>query len=207
VTRSQRGFTLLEVLIALAIVGALLVIAFGGMRVALAAWRQGEDRAEAHQHVRGVALLLARTIEGAYPYSGAPGEAPESVLLFRGTADRLELVTQSPPFSFPVPVAFTAVVIALSEDRDRPGLVIAQRALPNRNPFTDATPLFQDPAIASVELKYLDDSGSWQDAWDARNENHLPRAVRISLGTLVNGTPRQLPPLTISLRVGAGTGQ
>src|SRR5439155_5634866 len=68
VTRGARGFTLLEVLIALAIVGALLVIAFGGMRVALGAWRQGEDRAEAYQHVRGVALSLARTVGSAYPY-------------------------------------------------------------------------------------------------------------------------------------------
>ena len=53
---AERGFTLVELIIALAIVGALLAVAFGGLRVALAAWRQGEDRAEAHQHARGVAL-------------------------------------------------------------------------------------------------------------------------------------------------------
>jgi prepilin-type N-terminal cleavage/methylation domain-containing protein len=44
VTRDQRGFTLLELLLALAIVGALVVIAFSGVRIALASWRQGEDR-------------------------------------------------------------------------------------------------------------------------------------------------------------------
>ncbi len=43
---SSRGFTLVELLIALSIVGALLAIAFGGLRVAIAAWGQGEDRAE-----------------------------------------------------------------------------------------------------------------------------------------------------------------
>ena len=59
----QRGFTLVEVLIALAIVGALVAIAFGGLRVAVSAWRQGEDRAEAHQHVRSVALVLARAVQ------------------------------------------------------------------------------------------------------------------------------------------------
>ena len=67
--RDARGFTLLELLIALTIVGALLVIAFGGMRVALAAWRKGEDRAEAHQHVRSIALVLARSISATYPYT------------------------------------------------------------------------------------------------------------------------------------------
>ena len=60
--RDQRGFTLLELLLALAIVGALVVIAFGGVRIALASWRQGEERAEAYQHLRGVALTLARTV-------------------------------------------------------------------------------------------------------------------------------------------------
>ena len=41
--RDQRGFTLIELLMALAIVGALVVIAFGGVRIALGSWRQGES--------------------------------------------------------------------------------------------------------------------------------------------------------------------
>ena len=57
-TRDQRGFTLIELLMALAIVGALVVIAFGGVRIALGSWRQGEERAEAYQHLRGIALTL-----------------------------------------------------------------------------------------------------------------------------------------------------
>ena len=77
--RGERGFTLVEVIIALAIVGALLVIAFGGLRVATSAWQQGEDRAEAHQHTRSVALILARAMSGAYPYRATrKGAAPVS---------------------------------------------------------------------------------------------------------------------------------
>ena len=82
--RGQRGFTLLELLLALAIVGALVVIAFSGVRIALAAWRQGEDRAEAHQHLRGVVISLARSVSGAYPYNDARGEGPTDELLFTG---------------------------------------------------------------------------------------------------------------------------
>ena len=63
--RRQRGFTLVELLLALAIVGALLAIAFGGLRVAVGAWTRGEDRAEAHQHVRSVSLTLARAVASA----------------------------------------------------------------------------------------------------------------------------------------------
>ncbi len=200
-TRAQRGFTLLEVLIALGIVGALLVIAFGGMRVAIAAWRQGEDRAEAHQHVRGVAMSVARTVGGTYPYVASRGEAPDPVVLFSGTESRLELVTRSAAVPFPVPIAFTAVVITLGESEERPGLVIRQRALPNRNPFSEAEVVFHDPTVTSLALMYMDESGAWQDAWDGKDKG-TPRAVRIMLGTMINGRNETLPALTVSLRVG-----
>ena len=60
------GFTLLELLIALAIVGALLAIAFGGLRMAISAWTRGDDRAEHaqvlpdHDVARVVACTRAR---------------------------------------------------------------------------------------------------------------------------------------------------
>src|SRR5438105_13930015 len=95
--RRVRGFTLVEVLIALAIVGMLLTIAFSGLRVAMAAWTRGEDRAEAHQHVRAIAFTMARALGAAYPYRGAKGEAPELVVLFDAPDQKPPLVTHAPP--------------------------------------------------------------------------------------------------------------
>jgi prepilin-type N-terminal cleavage/methylation domain-containing protein len=206
-TRVQRGFTLLEVLIALTIVGAVLVIAFGGLRVALASWRQGEDRAEAHQHVRGVALSLARAIGAAYPYMGARSETPESVILFFGSETRLEFVTQAPPSPFAVPIAFTAVTISLDAGGERAGLMIRERPLPNRNPFTDAVDVLHDPAVTSLVFSYMDENGAWVDAWDGQKDNAAPKAVRITVGTTLNGQTRTLPPLTVPLRVGEIAGE
>lgn len=199
--RGARGFTILELLIALAIVGALLVIAFGGLRVALAAWRQGEERAEAHQHARGVALALARTVGAAYPYHAPRGESPDAVLLFTGGETKLELVTQAAPVPFAVPIAFTAVAITLGESEERPGLVIRQRALPNRNPFADAAVVFHDPTVTALAFQFLDESGSWQSEWKD-DDGTLPRAVRIALGTTINGRKETPPPITVSLRLG-----
>ncbi|MBI2217624.1 MAG: prepilin-type N-terminal cleavage/methylation domain-containing protein [Candidatus Rokubacteria bacterium] len=196
----ERGFTLLELIIALAIVAALLAVAFGGLRVALAAWRQGEERAEVHQHARGVALALARALGGAYPYAGTRGEAPELEILFGGEVGRVELVTQSPPFAASVPIAFTAMVVELDEGEQR-GLVIRQRALPNRNPFTDATVVLRDPSVTSLAIAYLDESGSWRDEWDVENEKEMPRALRVTLGTEIGGRTETLAPITVSLKV------
>jgi general secretion pathway protein J len=190
-----RGFTLVELLIALAIVGALLAVAFAGLRVALGAWRQGEERTEAHQHVRGVAVLVARAIGGTFPYVASPGEAPEPKLLFQGEESRIEFVTQTPPFPLSIPIAFTAVVVALESGE---GLVIRERALPNRNPFTDAAVVLRDPSVTALALRYMDEGGGWDSRWD--DEKNTPRAVEITLETTLNGRSERLPPLTIPLR-------
>jgi general secretion pathway protein J len=196
--RGERGFTLVELLIALAIVGALLVIAFGGLRVATSSWRQGEDRAEAHQHVRSIALILARAISATYPYRASRGLAPEPVVLFEGTEQRVEFVTQATPFPAAIPIAFTAVVFSFDEGGE-PGLVVRQRALPNREPFSEATIVFRDPTVTALRLSYLDESG-WKDSWDGAEAKATPRAVRITVATSFNGRTEELPPLTVSLR-------
>jgi general secretion pathway protein J len=196
--RDARGFTLVELLIALAIVGALLAIAFGGLRVALASWRQGEDRAEAHQHARSVALTLARSVAAAYPYRASRALAPEPVVLFAGTQDRIEFVTQAPPFPGAAPIAFTAVVLALDEGNER-GLVVRQRALPNRDPFEEAPVVYRDPTVTALRFSYLDEGG-WVDSWDGAETKATPRGVKVTVATTLNGRVEELPPLTVSLR-------
>jgi general secretion pathway protein J len=197
--RRARGFTLLEVLIALSIVGMLLTIAFGGLRVAMAAWRQGEDRAEAHQHVRAVAYTLSRALGAAYPYRGTRGLSPEVVVLFAAGEARLEFVTQAAPLPLQGPVAFTAVTIALDDDDER-GLVIRQRPLPNRDPFTEGTVVLRDPSVTSLAFKFLNEDGEWVDTWDGQDAKTIPRAVQLRVGATVNGRAQALPPISVTLR-------
>ena len=194
------GFTLLELLMALAIVGALLAIAFGGLRVALSAWTRGEDRAEFNQHARGITQIVGRTVGGAYPYRGPLADAPERRLLFIGEEGRLEFVTRVPPFVGDVEAAFTAVVIAVESDAQGRALVVRQRILPNREPFTRAAVVLRDPAIQGLELKYLRPEGNWVDSWDPEAEHALPSGVRIRFITAQGGRLEPLPPLTVSLR-------
>jgi general secretion pathway protein J len=201
---TRRGFTLIEVVIALAIVAALLTVMFGGLRVGVAAWRQGDARAEALQHTRSVSQLLTRALAGAHPYrAGAAG--PEAArLVFVGESDRIAFVTATPPMPFPVPIAFAAVAIT----RDGSGLVFWQKPLPDRDPFERLAPVVTDATVAALRLRYRRPTdparaqdGAWDDRWDGAQEPTLPAAVEIRL-TVTQGTHRvELAPVVVALRV------
>lgn len=192
----SRGFTLLEVILALGIGTAMLVITLGGLRVGLAAWQRGAHRAAGLDHTRGLAVLLDRALAGAFPYRVEADDGQGPRILFEGRSDRLTLVTVSPPFPAAIPVAFTA--LSLSADAD--GLILRQQALPNRVALDALEPVLVDAETVVVRFRYLGEKlEAWQDRWDVVKERALPRAVEITRVTRGGGG---LPPqaLTVSIR-------
>jgi general secretion pathway protein J len=183
-SRGARGFTLLELVLALAIVGALLVIMFGGLRVALAAWTVGERRTDVLEHERGLVQLLSRSVSATYPYQAEDAGADQGRILFHGEPTQLSFVTLEPPMPSPAPIAFTAVTI--TQDAVA-GLVIRQQVLPNRAAFELAQPV--DPG-----------SGEWRERWDADSDEDLPRALEIRLATAIQGRLVEEPVLIVPIR-------
>jgi general secretion pathway protein J len=185
-SRSEQGFTLIELILALTLVAALLAITFGGLRVGLASWRQGEDRSEVQQHARSLVQVLARTVAGAAAYQGEPKEGAAPVLLFEGERERVAFVTATPPFPPAVPIAFTAVILSVERGEKR-GLSVRQKPLPNTEPFAVAAPAFVDDSVEAIRFRYLKDAASWEDAWAVDKEKTLPRAVEITVTSIVHG--------------------
>lgn len=200
---SERGFTLIELLLALTLVAALLAISFGSLRVGLAAWRQGEARAEAQQHGRSLAQVLARGLGAAHPYQGeARGGSPPAIL-FEGEPERLSFVTTAPPLPAAVSIAFTAVQVTL-DGGEAAGLAVRQKALPNSDAFERVAPALVDGSVTALRFRYLrDGAASWEERWDAGAEQRLPRAVEITLTTSAGARTIQHPPITVSIPAGA----
>ncbi len=199
-TREQRGFTLVEVVIALTIVATLLVVSFAGLRVGLAAWQRGDERGQILERSRSVNQIITRTLGFAYPYQTAAIGREAAKLLFEGAPDRVAFVTSAPPFPGPDPMAFTAVTLGLSKAA-APGLALTQKALPNDKPFDTAlTPVFVDAVVTGVRFRYLKDSkGQWTDQWDAAAEKALPLSIEVTLTILQAGRSVEQPPLVVSL--------
>ena len=198
----ERGFTLIELLLALTLVAALLAITFGSLRVGLAAWRRGEERAEAQQHGRGLVQVLARGLGATHPYQGEARAGSRRSIIFEGEAERLFFVTATAPFPATVPIAFTAVQLAM-EGGEAPGLAVRQKALPNTDPFERVAPVLVDRSVTAVAFRYLRDAaGSWETRWDPGTEQRQPRAVEITITTSIGGREVEHPPLTVSIPAG-----
>ena len=177
-SRAVRGFTLVEVVLALSIAATVLVIVFGGLRVALAAWSKGEARAARLDHARGVIVLLERALDGAFPYRFVAPQEREPHVLFDGRPDRVTFATLAPPFPGAVPIAFTAVSLS-SEER---GLTLRQQVLPSPLALDRLAPVLVDRETAAVRFRYLgQEPGAWQEAWDMSREETIPRAVEITV--------------------------
>jgi general secretion pathway protein J len=197
----QRGFTLLELVLALSIVAAMLAIAFGGLRLGVRAWQRGEERTETLQHARSLSALFAQSLGGTMPYLGPAPAGAQPDVLFQGEADRISFVTVSPPFPLQAPIAFTAVTLSIDEG-DRPGFAIREKALPNDEPFEQTTPVLVDPSLTALKFRYLRDAeGSWEDRWDGAQERSLPRAVEVTVTALVGGQPVEQAPVTVAIKV------
>lgn len=182
----RRGFTLLEVLIAVAIVA---VIAVLGYR-AIAALAQSESRLSAEAaRWRALDLFFAR-LEGdlrqAVPRGARLDDVREAAWL--GTiADSdanaaLSFSRAGPEFNVELGSAGQRLAY-----RFRDGIVeVLYWSSYDRPSRAEATayPLLAD--VARFRLAYLTTSGVWVDTWPVTGDAEVPRAVRAQL-TLANG--------------------
>jgi general secretion pathway protein J len=202
--RGDRGFTLIELVLALTIVALMLTILFSSLRVGLRAWQRGEERAEALEYSRSMTQLVELALGGVYPLQGRIDKDKPVQIIFQGDEDKLSFVTVSPPFPRSVPLAFTAVTLSMATGPE-PGLAIREKALPNFDPFERVAPDVVDPTVVGIAFRYLrdPDSDSWEKTWDGGEERAIPRAIEVTITAKINGRVEQRPPLTVPVRVTA----
>jgi general secretion pathway protein J len=92
-----RGFTLLELLVAITLLAMLMAALFGALRLGTRVWETGEARLDASARIQVVQGLLRRQLAGTVPLietSRDPRRA--GALLFVGASDALRFVSLLP---------------------------------------------------------------------------------------------------------------
>lgn len=180
--RGIRGFTLIEVLVAISLLAIVLTSVYGIFSsVSATKVRLDSDSAEYHL-ARVVFDRLGRELRGAYYRRG------DQSTLFRGGVNAqgeafLELTTTAV-----TPLSATGTGIAEVRYRlaaDSESIESRKVLLRGERPRQSATIAVDDrmmrlaPDVASLSLRFHS-NGNWKDEWDARQDG-LPQLVEITL--------------------------
>lgn len=175
----QRGFTLVEALLALAIFGVIAVLAYR----ATAALTDGEARLSSEAaRWRSLEALFTRfeaDIRQAVPRSVRVGAAREAAWLGTSYGGHGALVFSRAGAEFSVEPAPAGQRIAY---RLRDG-TIELTFWPHPDHTENATPVAYPlvTGIAGFELEYMTRDGAWRNRWPLLGEDDVPRAVRLAL--------------------------
>lgn len=88
----QAGFTLLELVVAITLMGLVLVVLYSGLRLGLNGWDSGERRAEATNRLRLAQEFLRRQLMQSLTVYEI-NEEQQRAVAFSGQPDRIEFVT------------------------------------------------------------------------------------------------------------------
>jgi general secretion pathway protein J len=187
VTAGRNGFTLLEMVVAVALVGLLLLILGGSLRFGMRAWEAAQRPASAEALETGLALMR-RTLEqaeavplppraGAVPVS-APGPAAAAPLAFEGGPEAVGFVAVLPARTGVAGLAEIRFSFAPAEA----AVVMEWRPWRSDAGFTRRPVV---PQAGGLSLAYYGspDGGTpavWSDHW--RQAALLPRLIRLTLG-------------------------
>ncbi len=194
--RASGGFTLVEVLIAIALLALLSVMILGALRLGVRAWERGDAAYTGVEDVSFAQLILRRSLEEAYPQL-VRGESA-TVIDFNGSETGVSFLGPAPQSLRPAGRA--RIVVRSVADGESVTLVIEIRpelANPENNGAVIVEPLIE--GLESVKFSYLPlgESG-WRSAWT--NETRLPALVKIEAE--ITGGGRVWPTLIIAPRIG-----
>jgi prepilin-type N-terminal cleavage/methylation domain-containing protein len=167
----SNGFTLVEILISLAILAMIVVSTFTIFRSASKSWQKGEIRSERYHNARSAVSRISLEISQAVINSNA-------LCKFTGDKNRVSF------FSF---VSTESGVFEFSEvvywlDSDKKLLMRDEEADPDYNFKTYAHSDILSDNISVLEFSYFDGT-LWQDTWNSDQASGigLPKAVKIKI--------------------------
>jgi general secretion pathway protein J len=183
----SRGFTLVELTIALVLMAAIAALLYGSLSLAARTWDGGEAKMQQTADLRTTQTYLRAQMAAEYPQrmlkmAGFP-------LLFAGERDEMRYAAALPPRVAEGGVYYFRLAVVKNGDRS---LLVQERMIPDVNAlepleFRDAERSILAEGIAELRIAYFgrpaDAADSvapaWLDRWD--DTQRLPTLVRIDV--------------------------
>ncbi len=206
-SRRERGFTLLEMLIAMTLLGLLMLGLFGGLRLGARVWEAGDAQSADRARIEAVQRFIRTYLSQARPLTAAD-RTGDDVVSFIGRRDRLDFTAVLPVHLSAGGFEHVALTLANLDDGD--GLVLEHGPLQRRDDgraelfrLDEAETAVLLKNLAAVEFSYYGsresgEDAEWTDRWD--DDQRLPLLVRIRIE--FPGSDRRIwPELTVALRI------
>ena len=199
---TQRGFTLIEVIIAISLLAFGLALAFGTLRGATKATQRAEIVSQRGERLRAVQGFLRQQLNAALPIAFLFDSETGSATFLRASADKIEFVAVMPGYlSRGGPYLQTLEFVRGDKGqqlRFTHQLLTTDGARPAE---TEPVVLLDDIAEGSFQIRTLDAqarSATWQSTWDVASQ--LPPLIRVNIR--FNDSSRRWPEFIAATRLG-----
>jgi len=182
-----RGFTLVELTIALLLMAAIAALLYGSLSLAARTWDGGEAKIQQVSDLRTTQTYLRAQIAAQYPQR--MWKIAELPILFSGERDEIRYAAALPSRVAEGGVYYFRLAVVRNGDRS---LLVQERVIPDANAleepqFRDAERSILAEDISELRIAYFGravdaadtEPPTWFDRWD--DKQRLPLLVRIDV--------------------------
>lgn len=179
--RPQRGFTLMELLIAMTLVSLIALSLFSALRTGIRAWDTGTERAQVTADTQLIQSFLARTLRQTRRLFVNDPDAGR-VLAFEGSEDTLVAVA---PLLMYLDVGGLYRITLFRDDGERGAMVMSYSPFrPGASEPTEPETVVLLEGIEELSFRYFGaaepgQGPKWYDEWD--NVQAMPRLVQVTV--------------------------
>jgi general secretion pathway protein J len=185
--KDRKGFTLLELLIAMAIVSVITAIIANSLQIGIVSWERGEAATERYQRLRVLLDEMTQQLKSVYPYKVQKGSNTKPKLVFLGEEHSLGFATTLVKGS--QGELGGGLVFVYYELDDEKGLIKKEKVVFSGDISVKdlGDPIELDSEISRLTFEYYEKSktdpksGRWLNAWEGKSKDKLPAAIRITL--------------------------
>lgn len=198
---ADKGFTLLEVLVALVLISFLLIMLYGSLYAGARNWRVGEVRAQENDDKRLILSFIRQVTGETMPIFRVDGQ--DARLMFRGDNSSLQFVSRLPAHHAGSGIYWLKLEEEHGELLLRYRPLVENKAMFEEDVFAGAEHISLLRDIETFDMDFFgrdtpEAEPAWHDEWESRKL--LPELIRLSIHTY---KPDSWPPMVIAVRTHA----
>lgn len=195
----EKGFTLLELIIAFAILGLIMLIIGSSLRMGVRAWERGELIADDSQRLRILFERFSSEIRSLYPYQ--INKEGKRNMAFEGKPESLGFVTSQ------VDVNWAGGFKWVSYSVNGGNLTVTEKIVPDKKlDESKGIETILETGVSALKFEYYDkNKDSWETSWDAKEKGILPDVIKVTINLKPDASygdreiEKSIPPLFIAL--------